>query len=162
MLKRKDKRGDVKRHKRKGISKADRRSIDIISASVTVLANKKVRYKVRIKKYRKTKKFDQMVFFMSQDPKRKQYGFPVVNTNAGFKTRNSGGAYAYDSLEEQSCNLKVKRKKNTFWVDVPYRCAPYGDDRITVSTAAGMYQTDEAIYSEDSLVLGKMTWPDND
>lgn len=150
ILKKDDRRGDVKIHKPKFISKAKKKSIDIDRASIVQLDNGKFRYKVRIKKIHKSKKWDQMVFFHSL----LKGGDPAEYTSVSFKIRNSGGAYGYDSQNEASCALKVKRKGRTTWVDVPRKCAPWDGDTVTVSTVTGHYQTDAPAYSSDKLRLG--------
>ena len=160
LLAKSDKRGDVKLLKSKKISKAKKKSIDIDRAAVVLLGNGKFRYKVRLKKLHRSKKWDQMVFFISEDPRRTQYGYPVVNTSVSFKVRNSGGASGYDSVSGDVCSLKVKRKGRSVWVDVPEKCAPNEGDRVRVATATGHYQTDERPYSKDSLRLGSISYPE--
>lgn len=150
LLKRADKRGDVKLYKSNYISKTKKKSIDIQRASVIQLSNGKIRFKVRIKKIHKSKDWDQMVFFDSSI----RGGDPTEYSSVSFKIRNSGGAAAYNSRTEKSCNLKVKRKGKAAWVDVPRRCAPWDGDTVNAGTATGHYQSDENLYSSDRLRLG--------
>lgn len=150
LLNKADKRGDMKIYKNKHLSKAKKKSIDLERASITRLANGKYRYKVRIKKIYTSRKWDQMVFFDSSI-----VGRATTYTSVGFKTRNSGGAYAYNSTTEDSCRLAVKRKGRDVWVDVPSRCAAYDGDVVKVNTAAGHYQSDAPLFSEDRLTLGR-------
>lgn len=149
LLSKTDKRGDVSIYKGKKISKTKKKSIDIDRASIVRLSNGKYRYKVRIKKVYTSRKWDQMVFFDAVG------GSPRTYASVGFKTRNSGGAYASNSATEDTCRLAVKRKGREFWVDVPARCAAYDGDAVKVTTATGHYQSDAPLYSRDTLSLGR-------
>ncbi|MFI5425881.1 hypothetical protein [Aeromicrobium sp. UC242_57] len=154
ILKKNDKRGDVKIYKTKAISKSKKKSIDIDQASIVQLDNGKFRYKVRIKKIHKSKKWDQMVFFKSYVARDERGRF----TYAGFRVRNSIAAYASDSEMGTDCSLKVKRKGRTVWVDVPEKCSPWDGDRVEVTTATGLYQSDEDLHSHDTLRLGTVNY----
>lgn len=153
VLTKKDKRGDVKIYKSKKLSKTKKKSIDIYQASITKLSNGKYRYKVRIKKIHKSKKWDQIVYFGTFDSAGNE------NTSAWFKIRNSGGAQAYDSYRQVSCKITVKRSGRTAWVDVPYKCAPYNGDSVRLATIAGHYQSDAPKYSRDTVRLGTFRYP---
>lgn len=148
----KDKRGDVKILKSTVISKSKKETIDIDRASVRLLDNGKVRFKVRVKKIVLTKKWDQMVFFTGHNDDNGPYAYSSI----GFKIRNSGGAYASQAVTENQCELKVRRSGRNVWVDVPRRCAPVTGEKLSAGTATGHYQTDEDSYSSDQLNLGRL------
>jgi hypothetical protein len=147
-----DKRGDVKILKSKAISKSKKKTIDIQRAAVQRLSNGKIRFKVRIKKIVRTKKWDQMVFFSGHN----EDNGPYVYSSIGFKIRNSGGAYASQAVTDNVCTLKVRRSGRYAWVDVPRSCAPVAGEDLVVSTVTGHYQTDEDAYSSDQLKLGPL------
>lgn len=148
VLTKKDPKGDVTIYKPKFISKAKKKSIDIDKTSVVLLDNGKYRFKVWMKKLHTSKKWDQMVFFETSTADSTEL------VSVDFKVRNSGGAYAYNSVTEELCSLKVKRKGRTVWVDVPARCAPADGQQLRLDTATGHYQTDAPIYSRDHVYVG--------
>lgn len=149
VLAKNDKRGDVKLYKSKYLSKAKKKSIDIQRASIIQRSNGSMRFKVRIKKIKKSKKWDQMVFFSTSLPSDDSQFVDI-----GFTIRRSKGAYAHNSTRGETCSLKVKRKGRTAWVDVPQRCTPSTGHRVLLTTYTGHFQTDAPPYSRDKLRLG--------
>jgi hypothetical protein len=150
VLTKRDPKGDVKIYKSKTISKADKKSIDIDKATIKLRDSGKYRFEVRLKRLSRAKTWDQMVTFDGGDGQSDPRYVQVA-----FKVRTSAGASAYNVSTEASCNLKVRRKGRSVWVDVPARCAPYGGQVIRVNAYTGYWQTDAPLFSRDRLNIGR-------
>lgn len=155
ILEKTDERGDVRLFEDTSISKRKKRSIDIDRASVVQLDSGRIRFKVRIRKIHRSKRWDQIVVFSSGV----HGGGETQSNSVVFTTRNRRGAYAYDSRTDANCSLRVKRKRRTVWVDVPRRCAPSDGDTVDLGTITSRFRSDENAYSMDLLRLGVFRSP---
>jgi hypothetical protein len=148
--------GDVRIFKAaKGLSKADRRSVDIRRVTVKRV-DRKARVVVRIKDVRRVEKFDQMVFAtLTERPGTEPSPW---ETQVGFTTKGND-LYPYAIITDAEdperyrwCDdipVTVRPKRNTVAATVPRRCTPTGEVRVKVRTYTGTFRSDAPPWSTD-------------
>ena len=152
-----DARGDVRlRGDDGGLSKAQRRSIDLRKVTLTQHAGG-VRIAVKLKQLTTARKFDQIVEVLMLPDNDED----IWSTTVGFSPQNRALGYAVysptlDGDDVVSCDpltTVVRRVKRTVRIDVPTKCLPKEPARIVVGSFTGTFRGEGVGYSEDRLNL---------
>jgi hypothetical protein len=146
-----DARGDVTVTKAKGLTSAERRSIDLRRITIKRV-DRAARVIVTLKDVRRVKKYDQMVFIRWSE----QPGSPGGPWSGDLGFTSKGAGYVsyfsedFDEVENCRVTVTVAPVKNQVAATVPWRCVPEGPLDIRVTSVTGHFQTDAPAYSRDA------------
>ena len=142
--------GDVRITKAKGLTRADRLSIDVRKLTITEVG-KKIRFSVMIRKIKRVNKFDQMIFIEMISRSGKRVG------DVGFTTKGKYGyGYSYKGRDVYCDPINgVKRNfaTRTFSMDVPRRCVPAGVVKVRGQSLTGSFRGDNDPWSSDKFAI---------
>ncbi|WP_457189538.1 hypothetical protein [Nocardioides sp. P5_E3] len=145
----KDPRGDVRVHHRiRGLSMDERTSIDLRKVTVEARGSG-TRFTVQLRDVRRTRGWDQMVFFNISQPAGSD---DLFSGSVGFSPQAASLSYAYlnfgtDGTDFESCDplrAKVSWKRDVVSLDVPRRCLPDSEAVVRVQSLTGYFRSDAA------------------
>lgn len=146
--------GDVHIYHHQGLSHAQRISIDARDVVVRQIDDGTIRFSVKLRRLIRTDAFDQMVFFNldpaagSNEQWTAQVGFANQDAASGYASWISSVDY-HDIGSCDGLHAHQAPRKSTLFLDVPRRCVPGTPAKITFTTMAGKFRSDETPYSRD-------------
>lgn len=148
----KDKGNDAVVSKRKGITRAQKKSIDMRAVTVQRLGNQ-ARFIIAVRDVQRGKKFDQMFHITWAEQTGAAADRWVGDIWFSTKVRYAEAAYSspdYESYEGCNAPIAIRPKREEVVVTVPWRCVPEGPLKIKVSSSTGHYRTDAPTWSRDN------------
>ena len=149
----KDPATDVHLSKHKGLTEAQKRSIDMRRVTLKRVGNQ-ARFVIAIRDLQRTRAFDQIfsVTWVEQTRPASDRRFGQVSFSS--KKQYAEAFYTdanYDSLKTCQAPISRRAQREEVVVTVPRACVPKGQLKIRVSSATGHYGTDEPASSQDSV-----------
>ncbi|VXB68541.1 hypothetical protein [Nocardioides sp. AX2bis] len=146
--------GDVTITAKKGLPKAQRKSIDLAFVQVQARPDERmVDFLVQLKYLTDSKKFDQVVTFSLSRPEESQLAGVTFSPSPG--DRRDGSAVRRTADGAKTCSdltTQTFGDEPLALVSVPYKCVPDEAVEITVVTSTGTFHGDGPTFSRDRQV----------
>lgn len=141
--------------RRKGITLAQKRSVDIRRTTVQRV-DSRARFIIKIRDVMRRPRFDQMFFIRMREHTNTPGGAWIGDVGFTSKGRYSYAIYSNESgtrYNECGVAISIRPIRNEVVATVPWRCVPEGPLRISVDTYTGTFRSDAPWFSRDRQVV---------